>query len=66
MTKAEKVSMLLAAVLVSVCVFSAFKPSSAGILTEQSADVNEIMMGGDESTADELMPGDTVKINTAP
>lgn len=65
MTKAEKLSAILAAVLIAVCIFAALKPSPPGITLERSADVSEIMTGGDGESERELMPGDTVNINTA-
>lgn len=65
MTKAEKISALLAAVLIIVCVFAALKPSEQGIRTERSAKNSEIMTGGDEEASDELLPGDKLNVNTA-
>lgn len=66
MTKAEKISALLAAVLIVVCVFAALKPSASGITSERNADTAEIMAGGDgDESTDELLPGDKVNINTA-
>lgn len=65
MTKAEKISALLAAVLIIVCAFAAFRPSESGITSERSADTAEIMMGGDGESSDELLPGDKININTA-
>ena len=65
MTKAERISALLAAVLIVVCVFAALKPSASGITSERNADTAEIMSGGDDESTDELLPGDKVNINTA-
>ena len=65
MTKAEKISALLAAVLIVVCVFAALKPPASGITSERNADTAEIMSGGDDESTDELLPGDKVNINTA-
>lgn len=65
MTKAEKISALLAAVLVIVCVFAALKPSEQGIRTERSAKSSEIMTGGDTDVSEELLPGDKLNVNTA-
>ena len=65
MTKAEKLSAILAAIFVIVCVIAALIPSPSGITPERSADISEIMTGGDGESEDELMPGDTVNINTA-
>ena len=65
MTKAEKISALLAAVLIIACVFAALKPSEQGIRTERSAKSSEIMTGGDNVSSDELLPGDKVNVNTA-
>lgn len=65
MTKAEKISALLAAVLIVVCVFAALKPSASGVTSERSADTAEIMKGGDDEDHDELLPGDKVNVNTA-
>lgn len=65
MTKAEKISALLAAVLIIVCVFAALKPSEQGISTERSAKSSEIMTGGDTDVSEELLPGDKLNVNTA-
>ena len=65
MTKAEKLSAILAAIFVVVCAIAALIPSPPGITPERSADISEIMTGGDGESEDELMPGDTVNINTA-
>lgn len=65
MTKAEKISALLAVVLIVVCVFAALKPSASGITSERNADTAEIMSGGDDESTDELLPGDKVNVNTA-
>lgn len=65
MTKAEKISALLAVVLIIVCAFAAFRPSESGITSERSADTAEIMTGGDGESSDELLPGDKININTA-
>ena len=65
MTKAEKLSAIIAAIFVIVCAFAALIPSPPGITSERSADISEIMTGGDGESEDEIMPGDTVNINTA-
>ena len=65
MTKAEKISALIAAVFVAFCIFAALKPSPAGIRPERDAGISEIMTGGDDVSSNELMPGDKVNINTA-
>lgn len=65
MTKAEKLSALLAAALVIVCIFASFKTSPEGITTERSAAQAEIMTGGDGETSDELLPGEKININKA-
>ena len=65
MTKAEKISALLAAAFVAVCIFTALKPSQPGITPERNAEISEIMTGGDDVNSNELMPGDKVNINTA-
>ena len=65
MTKAEKLSALLAAALVVVCIFASFKTSPEGITTERSAAQAEIMTGGDGETSDELLPGEKININKA-
>lgn len=66
MTKAEKISSLLAAVLIVGCVFAAFRPSAPGVTSERSADTAEIMAGGDgDESTDELLPGDKINVNTA-
>lgn len=65
MTKAEKISALLAAVLIVICVFAALKPSASGVTSERNADTAEIMKGGDGEDPDELLPGDKVNVNTA-
>lgn len=65
MTKAEKISALLAAVLIVICVFAALMPSASGVTSERNADTAEIMKGGDNEDPDELLPGDKVNVNTA-
>lgn len=65
MTKAEKLSALLAAALVIACIFASFKTSPEGITTERSAAQAEIMTGGDGETSDELLPGEKININKA-
>ena len=65
MTKAEKISALLAATLVIVCIFASFKTSPEGITTERSAGQTAIMTGGDDEKSDELLPGEKINVNKA-
>lgn len=64
MTKAEKISVLLAAVLLIICAVTAFKPKPGGITAEKTAPPSELLNGGGEE-GKELLPGDKVNINTA-
>ena len=66
MSGAEKKSALIAAVLVAVCLLASFISVPQGFRTQKSAEEKAIMTGGDEDESDELLPGDTVNVNTAP
>ena len=65
MSGAEKKSALIAAVLVAVCLLASFKSAPQGFSMQKSADRQAVMTGGDGEQSDELLPGDTVNINTA-
>lgn len=65
MTSAEKLSALLAVVLIAVCALVSLKPAAQGIATEKTADEQAILSGADDDTSEELLPGDKVNINTA-
>ena len=65
MSGAEKKSALIAAVLVAVCLFASFISVPQGFSAQKSAERTAIMTGGDDDKSEELLPGDTVNINTA-
>lgn len=65
MTSAEKLSALLAAVLIAVCALTGLRSAPQGIAAEKTAGEQAILTGEDGEESDELLPGDTVNINTA-
>ena len=65
MSGAEKKSALIAAVLVAVCLLASFISVPQGFSAQKSAERTAIMTGGDDDKSEELLPGDTVNINTA-
>ena len=65
MSGAEKKSALIAAVLVAVCLLASFISVPQGFSAQKSAERTAIMTGGDDDESEELLPGDTVNINTA-
>ena len=65
MSGAEKKSALIAAALVAVCLLASFISVPQGFSTQKSAERQAIMTGGDDDESEELLPGDTVNINTA-
>lgn len=65
MNSAEKLSALLAAVLVAACLLASFKSAPQGIVPERQADEQSIMEGGDaENTGIRLQNG-RIDLNTA-
>lgn len=65
MSGAEKKSALIAAALVAVCLLASFISVPQGFSAQKSAERTAIMTGGDDDESEELLPGDTVNINTA-
>lgn len=65
MSKAEKLSVLLAAVLVAVCLLMGFKSPPQGTATEKQADERAVMTGGDIEETGIYLPDGKVNLNTA-
>ena len=65
MNSAEKLSALLAAVLVAVCLLLSFRSAPQGIVPEKAADEKAIMTGGDVEKELILLPSGKVDLNTA-
>ena len=65
MTKAEKLSVLLAVLLVAVCLLGSFGSAPQGIATERSADAAGIMRGGNIGNAEIDLQSGKINLNTA-